>query len=436
MNDHNDKQEKAKSLNRRTLLRSAVGLGCVAAAVALRPGAEGKNHTPYFQQLSQALDKAQLSTPRLIIDKNILRSNIKTLKQHLQADTNYRIVAKSLPSIELLKFIMQEAQTNRLMVFHQPFLNQLAQQLPQADILLGKPMPIQAARNFYQQWQASSQQQRFNPAQQLQWLIDTPQRLQQYQQLAQTIQQPLLINIELDIGLHRGGVNKLDTLRHMLEHIQASKWLTFSGLMGYEPHIAKVPGRLEALKDSAMQRYQQAVDLALQISGKRPEQLTLNCGGSPTYQLYQQGQYPFNELSAGSCLVKPVDFDTPQLQDHQAAAFIATPVLKSLPETQLPVPYLASVMRAWNPNYQQSFFTYGGYWKAQPHSPQGLTLNPIMGRSTNQELYNGSENIQLGADDWLFLRPQQSEFVFLQFGDIAVYENGQIQQYWPVMAAS
>ena len=41
-------------------------------------------------------------------------------------------------------------------------------------------------------------------------------------------------------------------------------------------------------------------------------------------------------------------------------------------------------------------------------------------------------SVDLQVDDWIFLRPTQSEFVFLQFGDIAVYDRGRIVDNWPV----
>ncbi|MCB1847502.1 MAG: DSD1 family PLP-dependent enzyme, partial [Halieaceae bacterium] len=92
------------------------------------------------------------------------------------------------------------------------------------------------------------------------------------------------------------------------------------------------------------------------------------------------------------------------------------------------------IQSLWNPNRARTFFTYGGYWKAKPESPPGLLNNALFGRSTNQEMLNGSRNINLEPDDWIFFRPTQSEFVFLQFGDIAVYEQGRISQRWPVFA--
>ena len=49
-------------------------------------------------------------------------------------------------------------------------------------------------------------------------------------------------------------------------------------------------------------------------------------------------------------------------------------------------------------------------------------------------MYNGSASIHLQADDWIFLRPTQSEFGFLQFGDIAVYDGGDIVDRWPVFS--
>ena len=52
---------------------------------------------------------------------------------------------KSLPSLPLLQETMTESGSDRLMLFHQPFINQVAANVPDADILLGKPLPVTAA---------------------------------------------------------------------------------------------------------------------------------------------------------------------------------------------------------------------------------------------------------------------------------------------------
>jgi D-serine deaminase-like pyridoxal phosphate-dependent protein len=419
--------------SRRKMVLGSLALGALGAGILAKPNDLGKNHEPYFTQLSQALDRAQFSKPTLVIDKNRLESNVAALKNHIGERFDYRVVAKSLPSLSLLETVMNTSNTQRLMLFHQPFLTQVAASLPHSDVLMGKPMPVVAANNFYQAHNIGAE---FKADRQLQWLIDSPARLIQYQRLAKRLGISMNINIELDVGLHRGGVQHDRDLVEMLNIIKAESTLNLSGFMGYEPHIAKIPFDKIRLRDKAMAIYSHKLDVAQQIMQHPLNDLTLNAGGSPTYRLYKNGKFPHNELSAGSCLVKPTDFDLSDLVDHQAAAFIATPVIKAMEQTELPgIDYLGKLMSAWNPNLAQAFFYYGGYWKAKPESPKGLTLNPVFGHSSNQEMLNGSRRIKLNPDDWIFLRPTQSESVFLQFGDIAVYDQGEIVDQWPVLAS-
>lgn len=422
----------AIKLKRRTVLLGGIG-GAAVVAAGLKPRDHGENHSPYFSGLSAALDAAPAVGPTLVVDRQKLLANVATLKSHIGDRFHYRVVTKSLPSIGLLKTIMSAADSNRLMLFHQPFLSQVATELPGSDVLMGKPMPVNAAAAFYKTHRHSE----FDHEQQLQWLLDAPQRLQQYATLADSLNLSMRINIEIDVGLHRGGVQNDADLHEMLQIIQDHPRLSFAGLMGYEPHIVKVPGDPLDYRERAMTVYRERLSSARDFLGEAwPANVTLNAGGSPTYQLYDQGDYPFNELSAGSCLVKPTDFDMPTLADHQPASYIATPVLKALDTLQLPVDYFGPLMAAWDPNRARTFFTYGGYWKALPESPRGLSTNPLFGRSTNQEMLNGSRTIDLQVDDWVFLRPTQSEFVFVQFGDIAVLDGGEIVEHWPVLPAN
>lgn len=418
-------------MKRRTVLLGGLG-GAIGAAALLRPSDIGADHTPYFSSLSDSLDAAEGAKPTLVIDKSRLLQNLDTLTAHLKDRFNYRIVAKSLPSLDLLELVMNASGSNRLMLFHQPFANLVASTMPHADVLMGKPMPVAAARQFYRTFTGGG----FEPQKQLNWLVDSPARLQEYEALAREIGQTLRVCVELDVGLHRGGVSTDEQLRAMLEQFDNSSHIRFSGFMGYEPHIVKIPGgKPEEYRDQAVAVYKHYLAIAkAHLTQRWPKDAILNIGGSPTYQLYGTGDYPFTELAAGSCLVKPTDFDLPSLADHVPASYIATPVIKALPATQIPGIDLGGLQAMWDPNRERAFFTYGGYWKAKPESPQGLSTNSLYGRSTNQEMLNGSSSVNLQPDDWVFLRPTQSEFVFLQFGDIAVYDGGEIAQRWPVFS--
>ncbi len=108
------------------------------------------------------------------------------------------------------------------------------------DTLLGKPMPIKTAQYFCKHFESGNQ--KLNPFQQIQWLIDTEKRLVEYLDLAKKLRQPLRINLEIDMGLYRGNFSSLTTLANGLKILQENKtWLTFSSLMGYNPHIVKLP---------------------------------------------------------------------------------------------------------------------------------------------------------------------------------------------------
>ncbi len=421
-------------MKRRYFLAGAAALGA-GTLLGFKPGERGENYTAYFQTLNSELREKGPYRPSLIIDLDQLQKNIAALQKLVRPGVDYRIVVKSLPCPKLLGHIMTVAKTNKLMVFHQPFLNHVAEHFPSADVLMGKPMPVKAAGKFYQQFDGRSG---FDPSRQLQWLIDTPERLQQYQQMARHLEVKLRVNIELDVGLHRGGLQSPDVLRDLLKTIETdADHLSFAGLMGYDPHVVKIPTLLKS-RDEAFAESQKIYKAYIDLLEKEfpninVDSLCLNGAGSPTIALHARGSL-INDIAAGSCLVKPTDFDIDTLEDFMPAAFIATPVLKKMHNTRLPgAEAFSTVFSALDPNQQQTFFIYGGKWMADYESPTGLQNNNLYGDSTNQQMINGSGSIDLSVDDFVFLRPHQSEFVFLQFGDLLAVRDGRVVDHWPIL---
>jgi len=421
---------------RRRVFLGAGAVVVAAAVVANRPAKMGGPHNAYFTALNRELKINRLYKPSVIIDLDKLDDNIMKLKRLLNPKVAYRVVVKSLPSVDLLDYIMQKSGTTRLMVFHQPFLNLIAEKFPSSDVLLGKPMPVAAAQLFYEELDARSD---FDPSAQLQWLIDSPQRLQQYLALAKKINQKLRVNFELDVGLHRGGLTTAAELNAMLDEVKAHpQFVEFSGFMGYDPHVVKIPSVLKSHEDAyreSQAQYQMFLDAVRKHALKLDmDTLCLNGAGSPSLQLHKSNTV-CNELSAGSCLVKPTDFDIPSLDSMIPASYIATPVLKKLPGVRVPgIEAIADLIPIWNPNREQTFFVYGGKWMANYESPPGLIDNTTFGLSTNQQIANGSELVELEVDDFAFLRPHQSEFVFLQFESIVTIRQGRLDKKWPVFS--
>ncbi|MGJ8671011.1 MAG: alanine racemase [Oceanococcus sp.] len=413
-------------------------LGGMAAAVGgaalMRPQDNGMPYQEYFARLNSELKAHGPMRPSLVIDLDRLDHNIDQVTASIssQAGRNYRMVEKSLPSAGLLNYVSQRSGSKRFMSFHQPFLNHDARHWPDSDLLLGKPLPVRSAQLFYQNLQGD-----FDPSKQLQWLIDTPARLQQYSELAQALDVRMRINVEIDVGLHRGGVASDQELLDMIRIIEAApQHLEFAGFMGYDPHIAAVPSVIasqQAMFDEVMHTYQHYVDMVREL---QPQWLnantTLNTAGSPTYQLHEQESLS-TEISVGTGLLKPTHYDIPTLASHQPAVFIATPVLKK--EGPVKIPGLddnSRVLSWWDINQSETFFVYGGSWPADYHAPQGLQHNAVYGHSANQEIVNASPSVALQVDDQIFLRPHITEAVLLQFGDLIAVREGRIVDTWPV----
>lgn len=410
-------------MRRRQLLKGTAGLVAMSGATVLWTPAlgatqRGAGHDAYFSRLNDLLKRDGPGRPVMLIDSERMNHNIDALSGWVGKDKTYRVVVKSLPSVPLLDHVMRRATTRSLMVFHQPFINAVAEHFPDVDALLGKPMPVAAARTFYRKLDAS----RYDAARRLQWLIDTPERLQQYQSLARELGVKMRVSVEIDVGLHRGGLPEPAALAPLLEVIaEDPEHLAFSGFMGYEAHLTGLDAELDhPAVQSVLRIYRGHLDAArgagIDLAG-----LTLNGAGSHTLKIYQ-GDHTMNDLSAGSGVVMPTDFDTLHLAGNLPALFIATPILKRYQGN----PFTADPP----PDMERLYYIYGGYWKAKMVSPPEIG-EPIY-QSTNQSPITTSHEVDLAVDDYMFLRPTQSEFVMLQFGDLLPVAGGEIIGRWPV----
>ncbi|MEC7266261.1 MAG: alanine racemase, partial [Pseudomonadota bacterium] len=277
----------------------------------------------YFAKLQKALKRAGLAEPVLVVDRQRLDANIRQLKTMLPADMGFRIVAKSLPCGRLLAHIATRAETDRLMSFNAAMALQMLELMPRADQLMGKPLPVAAVSGMFG---TLPTRKRAAAARQIQFLVDTPQRVMEMRKLARRQKLPLRINLEIDVGLHRGGMEPGAALGKVLDALVTTSDLKLTGLMGYEPHLSKIPKlegwRNRARKGAAAVYRAARAQLAARYTPADIANMTFNMAGSPTFGLYTSTTHA-NEISAGSALVKPGDFDLPILKAFQPAAFIA-----------------------------------------------------------------------------------------------------------------
>ncbi|MEZ5045067.1 MAG: alanine racemase [Saprospiraceae bacterium] len=391
----------------------------------------------YFDTLSSSLKDYKRAIPFLLIDLDRLDKNISVLQRSLKQGAQFRLVVKSLPSPELIKYIMDYADTKHLMVFHQPFLSDLSRWCDSTvDILMGKPMPIRTASYYYE---TLDNKNGFDPSKQLQWLVDTTERMEEYIDLAKKIKHKIRVNLEIDIGLRRGGFADIPQLKSALTLLRNHpNELQLSGLMGYDPHVVKLPKWVMS-KEKAFQKANETYKKYIAVlkddfSDLWHENLCFNGAGSPTISMHQTANSVLNDISAGSCLVKPTNFDIPSLAAYDPACFIATPVLKKMEGTNIPgLEKFKSLLNRLDRKHRNSYFIYGGLWMADYCYPPGLSGNKLFGSSTNQSMVNSTGEMDLNPGDFVFLRPKQSEFVLLQFGQMLAIREGKIQEEWTLL---
>ncbi len=378
----------------------------------------------YFAALEALLHDVGSGMPRLVVDLDRLDANIDRLVD-IQSPDTVRIVAKSLPSPDLLSHIFARLGHERLMVFHIPFLLQLVDRFPRADILMGKPMPIAAMRRFYRERPVNA----FDDTTQLQWLVDTNDRLMQIVELSRDIDKKIVVSIELDIGMHRGGLREKEQLAAMLDTIRGyHDELQLAGFMGYDAHVPKAPWprSIDNAARRAKARYAEFLEFAFNgWSDLEEREWCVNGAGSPTIAMHHE-ESPLNDYSIGSALLKPANCDLPTLAAFEPAAWIATPVLKRSQGVRIPfVEKIPSRGR-------DTLFIYGGKWMALPCYPDGLRENSTYGVSSNQQMLTVPGDSSIKVDDYVFLRPLQSEAVLLQFGDLCVVRGDKHVGNWPV----
>ncbi|MCV6586558.1 MAG: alanine racemase [Marinibacterium sp.] len=365
--------------------------------------------TGYAERLIRAVSDAGLHRPVLVLDAARLRANLDLLARTLPRDATLRLADKSLPAPDLLALGFEALACDQVMSFHLPLTAQVLARFPKAQALMGKPMPVRAAAQMLGDAPL---------AQRITWLIDSAETLAAYRRLADDTSAPLSIAFEVNIGLGRGG---FETPQDLASALGAVGPLTVRGLMGYEAHVHALPrllGRGAPALRRAMARLAGFVDVL-----PRTQRQILNTGGSSTI-LDLPADGPANDLTLGSLLVKPSDFDQPQNAAIQPALFIVTPVIKTCRHGLPGHPGLSRLLRRAGIIRNRIAFAYGGKWMAQPIHPQGLSASPFFSPSSNQHgicLPNGAP-----APDHIVFRPTQSEAVLQQFAALHVFDGAQI----------
>jgi D-serine deaminase-like pyridoxal phosphate-dependent protein len=380
----------------------------------------------YFAQWSRALRSCHVGVPTACIDLARVRANAARVKAHAGAK-RIRISDKSVPSIAMLRFLRAELNTHRHMVFHLPFVEQTLRAFDDAEVLVGKPMPTFALAHALERthnigdWCARTIV-----------LADSVARVTELEALARSRSIALRVALEIDVGLHRGGLTH-EAFVAVLPSFGAH--LSLAGLMGYDAHVGKSLKSASSSHASVVREYAAFV-AQLRGLGAWHEGLILNGAGSPTFHRHDSTS-PLTEMSVGSIFLKPTDYDLAALCEYEPAAFVAAPVLKvqdslSVPDHPMISAFVSGASSLLGGSLSKTIFHYGGRWDAKPVFPPGLREHPAFAGSFNQGGLSAPGDCALKVDDSIFWRPMQTESVLLRFGAWLVRDGDRIERWQPL----
>lgn len=131
--------------------------------------------------------------------------------------------------------------------------------------------------------------------------VDNPDVVSALARAARSQGSSIEVLVEVDVGMHRGGVRSIEQARSLARVVAASQGVELRGVMGYEGHVV-----LEADRQRRADLAREAMDLlsryvqALEEVGHRIE--VVSAGGTNTYDM--TGVHPcVTELQAGTYAV-------------------------------------------------------------------------------------------------------------------------------------
>ncbi len=394
-----------------------------------------------FETWNQELRAKAAGRESAFVDLDALDYNMSLVGNQLGTGTALRLVAKSLPSIRLLEYMMVTACTNRVMAFSEGMVCDLLCHFgTNVDILLGRPATVEAAARTFATLETGFSG-NSNPAASVRWLLDTAERAAEFRDFADQRGGAVRVAVELDVGLRRGGAIDEAELLAILSIIDDSSQLRFTGFMGYDGHVPFAPTGADPDREftSVQRRYADFVRAGSDAFPTLFEgPLVHNSGGSRTYERYtDELESPVDEVAMGSAFFYPFNFADLPNKELRRATFLASPVLKRIDPAEIPfAPGLLPAMAEGDPNLEVSFHVVGGGFPGEQVYPDGLIENTVVPGAdgvnnllSNQAQWLGSRQVPLEVGDFVFYHPWEGDGM-RWLSRLDVFRAGELIDQW------
>lgn len=386
-------------------------------------------------RLTEALDRRADDRELAVLDLDALEHNLSRVRAQVGPALALRLVTKSLPSVALVRHLMDRARTSRVMVFSENMLLGLLEGADEdLDVLTGRPFGPGAVRRVIARSSATK------PAAQIRWLVDDLDRITALDAVAAGEGWRLRLAVELDVGLRRGGARTPTELMPMLDAIAASPRLEFAGFMGYDGHVPFAPPGFSADDEhrSVLRRYAEFVGAA---QARHPRlfdaSVVCNSGGSRTYERYGSATAPVDEVALGSALLYPHRFRNLTDTELRPASFLASPILKVVAPAE--VPFVSGVLglgAPLEPRLEAAYFLQGGDFPAERITPENWTRNPLVPSPDgvqnlipNQSQWLGPRSAHLQTGQYVLFHPWEGDGL-AWLDEIQVFRGDRFETVW------
>lgn len=474
------------SLGRRRFLTSvsagsaAYLAGCAPPGPGITPSPDGGTPCPtptpftppaldfpasdYFDRLSMSIDAAGIGTPIVVVDLDRMEANVDRIRGGIEGDVPpppgtrpdkvFRVVEKSLPSIDLLRLVTEragQAGAERFLVLHLPLLPALLEAFPSADVISGKTHLTSAVAAFFDGLPAGTD--RAAVARQVVFLADGVERLMELGMLADRLAAVsaglrLRVAVEIDVGLRRSGVRTPDQLAAVLALVAdgSAGAIELAGLLGYDGHVVHGPGAsTEAAHEAwieATAAFRDFVAVVASFPSLMRDDLIFHSGGTTTFPLYRSPpadasgtpfSTPVNDVATGGGVLRPGEYPDFLIGGLAPAIFVAAPVLRVYrPGEDLPeIPFLGADLSARVFGDLHGLTVYGGGWPAFFTHPR-VGPAPLSGGGAggcawvpNQGLLSAAPELAIEPGDWIYFHPTSSDVIF-QFDRIHTVRGGSL----------
>jgi D-serine deaminase-like pyridoxal phosphate-dependent protein len=160
--------------------------------------------------------------------------------------------------------------------------------------------------------------------------VDDPANVEQLSRACQAKNVTLRLLVEVDVGMHRCGVQPGDAALRLAQVIADSPNLRLAGLMGYEGHLVQIadPTERKNRVQEALVPLQETVDLLK--NNDLPVEI-VSGGGTGTYDV--SGAYPpMTEIEAGSYVFMDSTYRNTRPEFEQALFVLSSIVSRPTPD--------------------------------------------------------------------------------------------------------